>query len=171
MSDSFTTTLRLNPTTVTHTIEPCADLTDISQAIDYLHPPSFPPSSTRQVVFLPLTPRYSTSTIPRFACFPIPHSTLVVARTPREEVTNRSRVSQDPANPSWYKIAPRGSQPDTTFARRIVRPCETDTPAYSYLSAQIKSFPFEYVPSSDRSIQRSLNCHGFIIHRDDRSII
>lgn len=44
------------------------------------------------------------------ACFPIPHSTLVVARTSREKVTSRSRVSQDPANPSWYKIAPSGSQ-------------------------------------------------------------
>lgn len=48
------------------------------------------------------------------ACFPIPHSTVVVvvvvARTLREKVTSWSRFSQDPANPSWYKIAPSGSQ-------------------------------------------------------------
>lgn len=48
------------------------------------------------------------------ACFPIPHSTVVivvvVARTLREKVMSRSRVSQDPTNPSWYKIAPSGSQ-------------------------------------------------------------
>lgn len=64
-----------------------------------------PPSSIRLPACLPACG----------ACFPIPHSTVVivvvvVARTLREKVTSRSRVSQDPANPSWYKIAPSGSQ-------------------------------------------------------------
>lgn len=53
------------------------------------------------------------------ACFPIPHSILfVVARTLRGKVTSRSRVSQDPANPSWYKIAPSGSQRRRRRSRR-----------------------------------------------------
>lgn len=121
MSDSFTTAPRLNPTTVTHTTEPVPDLTDISQATDYLIlprlcsflPPSFLPSLYSASSLLTTHPTGIPPQPTHAACFPIPHSTLVVARTPREEVTNRSRVSQDPANPSWYKIAPRGSQPET----------------------------------------------------------
>lgn len=73
------------------------------------------PTSTNQLSPSPgvsSPPLRPTACLPACgACFPIPHSTVVVvvARTLREKVTSRSRVSQDPANPSWYKIAPSGS--------------------------------------------------------------
>lgn len=117
MSDSFATAPRLNSTTLTLRIYPKPP-TD--------HPPSslrFLSSSLFSAVSHPLLPLplvrpyVDQPTTPVFlpacgACFPIPHSTvvIVVARTLREKVTSRSRVSQDPTNPSWYKIAPSGSQ-------------------------------------------------------------
>jgi len=88
------------------------NLTDISQATDQPPPPQFCLLLPLSLLFLlsaAATRARSQPTTP--ACFPIPRSTLVaVARTPREKVTSPSRVSQDPANPSWYKIARSGSQ-------------------------------------------------------------
>lgn len=112
------------------------NLTDISQATD--RPPTvlspsllfpflcrlspFAAAATRALspyVDQPTTP--VPACLPACgACFPIPHSTVVVvvARTLREKVTSRSRVSQDPANPSWYKIAPSGSHCQCLRCRR-----------------------------------------------------
>lgn len=113
------------------------NLTDISQATD--RPPTvLSPAPSTPLPFSPpsLSPPYcryllarshpTSTNHPRIlrlpacdACFPIPHSILVVvARTPREKVTSQSRVSQDPANPSWYKIAPSGSQQHRCHHRR-----------------------------------------------------
>lgn len=126
MSDSFATAPRLDSTTLTLRIYPKPP-TD--------QPPTvFSPShslrlllfsSLFSVVSHPLAAAAATRALSPYvdqatnsspyaclpACFPIPHSILfVVARTLREKVTSQSRVSQDPANPSWYKIAPSGSQ-------------------------------------------------------------
>lgn len=131
MSDSFATAPRLDSTTLTLRIYPKPP-TD--------HPPSslrlLRSSSLFSVVSLShpltaatysraLTLRRPTIPVSLFAClpacgacFPIPHSILVVARIPREKVTSQSRVSQDPANPSWYKIAPSGSQQHRCHHRR-----------------------------------------------------
>lgn len=125
------------------------NLTDISQAADRPpHRPLSPTPSLSSILFSvvslslshPLTaatysraltlrrPTISASSacLPACpacgACFPIPHSIfLVVARTPREKVTSQSRVSQDPANPSWYKIVPSGSQQRRCHHRRRSR--------------------------------------------------
>lgn len=131
MSDSFATAPRLDSTTLTLRIYPKPP-TDhppsslrllLSSSLFYVvsrtpccrchscaltlrRPTNYP----RPSVFPP--PPRPTACLPACgACFPIPHSTVVVvvARTLREKVTSRSRVSQDPANPSWYKIAPSGS--------------------------------------------------------------
>lgn len=137
MSDSFATAPRLDSTTLTLRIYPKPPTTHTVLRVHSLSLStlSFSPSShpltaaaaatrarsrtsTNQPTNHP-TPcclRRRCSPVPPVrlpgcgACFPIPHSTLVVARTSREKVTSRSRVSQDPANPSWYKIAPSGSQ-------------------------------------------------------------
>lgn len=112
----------LSPTTVTHTTRrtqtPTLRIypkppTTASSSLGLLHflPPLLSPSLNSPSSLLTTHPTGIPPQPTHAACFPIPHSTLVVAKTPREEVTNRSRVSQDPANPSWYKIALRGSQP------------------------------------------------------------
>lgn len=93
------------------------NLTDISQTTD--RPPTVLSSAPsllfpflRRLTLRRPTIPVSFARMPACgACFPIPRSILVVvARIPREKVTSQSRVSQDPANPSWYKIAPSGSQ-------------------------------------------------------------
>lgn len=108
----------LSPTTVTHTTRRTLRIypkppTTASSSLGLLHflPPLLSPSLNSPSSLLTTHPTGIPPQPTHAACFPIPHSTLVVAKTPREEVTNRSRVSQDPANPSWYKIALRGSQP------------------------------------------------------------
>jgi len=137
VSDSFATAPRLDSTTLTLRIYPkpptdhhprsfvsfsVPPLRRLGLLSSSFSPPALTPppaaAATRALssyVDQPTTLLLLLLLLPLFlpcgACFPIPHSTLVaVARTPREKVTSRSRVSQDPANPSWYKIAPSGSQ-------------------------------------------------------------
>lgn len=138
MSDSFATAPRLDSTTLTLRIYPKPPTdrppTVLSPAPSTplpFSPPSLSPPYCRYL----LARSHPTSTnhlrilrlpacLPACgACFPIPHSILVVvARTPREKVTSQSRVSQDPANPSWYKIAPSGSQQHRCHHRRCRSP-------------------------------------------------
>lgn len=134
MSDSFATAPRLDSTTLTLRIYPKPPTTHTilrsllllpflrhrltplllplarSHPTPYLDQPTTTSPCLTLSLSLVLTPVSPVRLPACGACFPIPHSTLVVARTPREKVTSRSRVSQDPANPSWYKIAPSGSQ-------------------------------------------------------------
>lgn len=125
MSDSFATAPRLDSTTLTLRIYPKPP-TDHPLVLSPTPSLLFP--FLRRHPLLPLVHSHPTSAnhpppllhppacLPACgACFPIPHSTVVivvvvVAKTLREKVTSRSRISQDPANPSWYKIAPSGSQ-------------------------------------------------------------
>lgn len=145
MSDSFATAPRLDPTTLTLRIYPKVPRPPtILRSLRLL--PSPLPFTPPSFLVLPLArshpiPSYldqptnqppSATPVACGACFPIPHSTLIVARTPGEKVTSRNRVSQDPANPSWYKIAPSDSQ------RRRFRNAETDTSTRNWDSTDLQ---------------------------------
>lgn len=134
MSDSFATAPRLDSTTLTLRIYPKPPTdhppSSLVPAPSFLFPflrrLSLSHPLTAATYSRALTLRRPTIPVSLFAClpacgacFPIPHSILVVvARIPREKVTSQSRVSQDPANPSWYKIAPSGSQQHRCHHRR-----------------------------------------------------
>jgi len=143
VSDSFATAPRLDSTTLTLRIYPKPPTDHPPSSLQLLLSSSLFYAVSYPLLPLPLVRSHPTSTnqpttpvprVPRLpaclpacgACFPIPHSTIVVvvARTLREKVTSRSRVSQDPANPSWYKIAPSGSQ----YRRRRLRGSRRNAP-------------------------------------------
>jgi len=133
VSDSFATAPRLDSTTLTLRIYPKPPTdhhphsfvsssllsTSASSSLLFLFSATSHPSATAATRALssyqPQPPSSSSSSSSSSLVVPVslfltPPSSPWLGPREREKVTSQSRVSQDPANPSWYKIAPSGSQ-------------------------------------------------------------